>query len=289
MNLRRAIFRLLLAVGALVLLVPFLSFATSSGQPGTAPAGSPPASLDNFYPPKSPAPAYLLAMLGLAGPFAGLITDAQQGDIENVKANFERFKKAYLECAEMVPEWKSGFPIEPVDQLGAALAAGDPSLVMPAVQKVGEACHSCHVANMVPVQHKYHWNEFADIIVTDPLSGQDVNFGGLMMMLETNFGGIANDLEQAQQENAMKQLGGFKARFKAMSDACMLCHETERHYYVSKDVTDMIANLEVALAQPEVDTPLVMGLLQSIGDESCTKCHLVHIPAAYGQQMMIAH
>lgn len=248
-----------------------------------------PASLDNFYPPKNPAPAYLLAMLDLARPFSGMVADVMEGDMPNAQANYEAFKKLYVQTSAMIPEWKEAFPLEAVDQLGTALAGGDPGQIMPAVEAVGGTCHNCHLKSMAPVHQKYRWNDFGEIVVTDPLSGQDVKFAQLMMMMETNFTGIGNDLQQDQPEAAQKHFDGFNARFKAVSEACMICHDTDRHYFVSKDVTDMIAGLQAELNQPQADMGKIGGLLASIGNESCSKCHLVHVPAAYGQYALRAH
>jgi len=248
-----------------------------------------PASLDQHYPPQSPAPRYWLAMLGLSKPFSGMVGDVQEGDLENAQLNFERFKKLYEEVSALVPEWSGSYPAEPVERLGLALASGDPSGIMPAVQAMGAVCHSCHLGFMAPVQQKYRWPHFGDISLTDPVSGQEVGYAQLMLMMETNFSGIDNDLAQGQTENAARQFAAFSARFKEFGDGCMICHETERQHYVSGDITSQISNLQSELGRPEIDREKVGGLLKSIGQESCAKCHLVHIPAAYAQQAGQVH
>lgn len=273
--------------GALVLLIS--AGVDGSSQQEASVKVTEPASLANFYPPKSHAPTYLLSMLRLSQPLSSMVCDLLENDVENARLNFETFKKAYIENSEMVPEWKSMYPLEPVEQLGAAITSGDMSKIMPATDAVGAVCHTCHVTNMVPVQLKYRWENFGDIVMTDPLSEQDVSYARLMLMLETNFQGIGNNAAQGQNENALRQLAGFNARFQAMSESCMICHDSERHYYVSKDITDKISALEAELSKPQIDMGAVGGLLKFIGNESCAKCHLVHIPAAYGQQLAKMH
>jgi len=282
-----AVIGLVCLVGASIILIAACSNGT--GHQAESPKLALPASLNDYYPPKNPAPAYLLAMLDLAKPFSGMVCDALEGDIGNARSNFELFKKAYIENSTVIPEWKQKYPMEPIQQLGAVIKSGDPSKIMPAVDAVGAVCHSCHVTYMAPVHQKYRWDDFGDILLTDPLSGQDVSYAGLMLMMQTNFDGIANDIGQGQHENALRQFAGFKERFQAVSEACMICHDTERHYFVSDEITDLISDLQAVLNKSEVDMGQVGGLLQTIGNESCSKCHLVHIPAAYGQQNMKAH
>ncbi len=280
-------------IGVLCLVAVVLATGTASvhgdGEAMVDHHATLPASLEQYYPPVSPAPAYLLAMMSMSHPFSAIVSDALEGDLDHVAGDFDAFKKAYLGAAAMVPEWTDRYPIEPVDRLAEAVATRDMSQIMPAVEAVGAVCHSCHLSTMAPVQHRFHWGRFADITLTDPLSGADVSYARLMLMMETNFSGIGADLAQGQIENARAQFAGFKSRFDTFGDACMVCHETERHYYVSDDIDTLIAALESELAKPEVDAARAGELMQSIGRESCSKCHLVHIPAAYAQQAARAH
>jgi cytochrome c556 len=271
---------------AVVFLVLIDAYAGDKGE--MAGTQALPVALDQFYPPQSPAPAYLLAMLDMSKLLSATACDLLENDLENALLNFESFKKAYIEMSDMIPEWKEKYPIAPVEKMGAAISSGDPSQFMPIMESVGAVCHSCHVNFMAPVQLKYRWENFRDIALTDPLSGRDVSYAELMLMMETNFDGIGNDLSQGQAAQALKQFDGFQARFQAMSDACMTCHNSERLYYVSADVTKKISDLKVELGESQVDMGAVAGLLQAIGQESCTGCHLVHVPAAYGQQALIS-
>lgn len=287
MKVRVMVIGLVFLAGALVILSNVGVIGTS--QKAEASAVALPASLEQYYPPKNPAPAYLLAMVDLGRSFSGMICDVLENDMENAQSNFEKFRKAYNEISFMIPEWKEKYPMSPIEQMRAALASGDPSKIMPAAESIGAACHNCHLTLMAPVQQKYRWGNFSDIILTDPLSGQDASFAQLMLMMETNFEGVANDLGQGQQEAALKQFEGFRARFQEMTNACDICHDTERYYFISKDITNMLSGLQSELSKPQCDTEIVSGYLQSIGQESCSKCHLVHIPAAYGQQAFKVH
>jgi hypothetical protein len=215
-----------------------------------------PESLDSLYPPNTPRPAYLLAMFDLAKPFSGIVCDLFEEDMENAQANLEHFKQRYVEISKMIPEWQDDYPLAPVEELAGAMQTGD-------------------------LQLKYHWGDYSEISVTDPLSGEDVSFPRLMLMIETNLTGIGVDLEQGQKENALKQLQGFDARFQTLKETCAVCHESDRKYFVDESILGMIDDLKLMLSEPTVDSQAAGTLLQGIGMESCHKCHLVHIPSAY--------
>jgi cytochrome c556 len=242
-----------------------------------------PASLDTLYPPEAEQPIFLMKNLGLNMLFTGIVVDLFEDDLDHAKTNFEKFKSEYLGISKLVPEWKDEFPVKPVDELGASLETGDPGKVMAAVEKVGMICHSCHTANMVRAQQKYRWPDFQAIMVHDPLTDADADYAQSMQFLNSSFNGIAVDLEEGQVENAQKQFQGFKARFQALKESCGACHETERTYYVDEGVQSLIDKLGEALGGSSVDPKVVGELSQKIGLEGCSKCHMVHLPAAYGK------
>jgi len=248
-----------------------------------------PASLGQYYPPQKPIPEYLFAMFGLAEPFTGTISDALEGDFDNAQTNFEAFKKVYLENSKMVSEWTPLYPIKPIDLFGGAVASKDIGAIMAAADSVDLVCQNCHLANMVPVHQKYRWPNFFDIGLTDPVTQKDINWTMLMKMMETSFTGIGYDASQGQIEQARTQYKAFTDRFNELSVACMSCHETGRYYFVSKDITDLIDQIGTELNQKTVKADKIHGLIQTIGMESCTKCHLVHVPAAFTQMTASAH
>jgi cytochrome c556 len=242
-----------------------------------------PISLDNLYPPKAPAPLFLIAKIEMATRFSGIVGDLFENDPANAQGNYETFKKQYAEMSQMVPEWRESFPLGPIDELGAAMKTGEQPKVMAALEKVGAVCHTCHVQNMARVQQKYHWGDFEGLSVTDPLTGEEVSFPRLMLAIEINMAGVGINLEQGQKENAQKQLAGFKARFAAFKETCQACHDSERKYFVDASIDGMVDRLAAQLEQSTPDPKAVGELLHGIGQESCSKCHLVHIPAAYAQ------
>jgi mono/diheme cytochrome c family protein len=249
------------------------------------PAGSLPASLDALYPPQAQGPVFLIKMISLAESFGGTLSDLFEKDLPNASAGFDKFQAQYKELSGLVPEWGSLYPLAPVNELGAALKAGDQGRVMAAAEKVGGICSACHAENMAPVQFRYGWPDFSGIRAKDPLTGEEVSLHQLMLFLDINFAGISADLQQGQAENAQKQFQGFKARFEAMADTCQECHgPDERKYYVDGSIRTMVEELGRAVAEPS--TEKAGKIHQGIGMESCRKCHLVHIPAAFAQKKL---
>jgi hypothetical protein len=277
-----------LLVGFLIL-VGFLALAiTTHAGAGTLPEaarGVPaasilPESLNSLYPPVADRPLYLLKMLSLDTSFSGIVIDMMESDNEGAKGSFEEFRSQYRQLAGTVPEWKGEFLEEPVEELGRALASGDRGGAMKAYEAVGGICHRCHVATMVPVQQKYHWGEFSNASVRDPLGGQETAYPQFKRFLSANLAGITVDLRQGQTENARKQFEGFRARFAVLSGSCRACHEKEPRYFVDREIRATVEKIGKAFRSRTVSAIEVNELVQKIGRESCSKCHRVHLPAA---------
>ena len=95
-----------------------------------------PSSLDRFYPPKAEQPIYLFRMFGLGGLFSGIASDLVENDLQGARDVFEKFRTEYVEISKLVPEWKKGYPMGPVEGLGAALKLGDRKKVMAARRRL---------------------------------------------------------------------------------------------------------------------------------------------------------
>jgi hypothetical protein len=249
-------------------------------------AGPPPTSLDQYFPPKAQAPVYLIEMFTLAGPLEGIGVDLQEQDMAGVKTNFQAFQTQYNKVSKMVPEWTSRFPEDPVTALGKAIDSGNQAQIGPAMGKVGEVCGSCHLIYQVKVQQQYHWKNFDDIKVKDPVTAQSMSFGDYMTAMAGAYSGIAIDLQEGQTDNARKNFQAFNARFDTLAtDACKECHvdpsgkEIPRKYFVDDSMKAIINQLGQALAAPAPDAQSIQQLSGAIGNDACLNCHLVHLPA----------
>jgi len=247
-----------------------------------AAVGPPPSSLDALFPPEAESPILLMQMHGMAGAFMSMMVDAFEGDVENAQANYEQFAEAYKATSNLVPpEWKDKFVMEPVEALGTALQAGDPAVLMPAVEAVGQVCHHCHLQNMAKVQAKYEWPHFADLLVTDPVTNQEMPYANFMQMVEMSLMGTVSDLGQGQTDAARGHFADFNTRFQELKEACEFCHDTPRLYYVDDSSQERVDEIGTALKADSPDPQEILHMVEKVGMETCHKCHMVHIPATY--------
>ena len=72
----------------------------------------------------------------------------------------------------------------------------------------------------------------------------------------------------------------FNTWFQITKETCIVCHPSERKYFVYDDVQSMIDKLVEFISEPSPDMGKFAELFMGIGMESCFKCHLVHLPAA---------
>jgi cytochrome c556 len=243
-----------------------------------------PASLDALYPPQAQGPEYLMRMVGLGASMTGIAVDLAQQDVEHAAQSFAAFKAAYLEVAELVPEWREQFPLAPVEALGAALASGDPAQAGPAFGVVGEVCASCHHASMTAAYQRYHWPDANAITTTDPVSGQKVGHAQFMHQLDFSLTGITHDLGQGQVEAARAHFRDFQKRFTALAETCEDCHGTEERYYFTDAASAArVEAIGAALAADSPDPAAVQGAVMEIGVNTCHRCHVVHVPAAFSK------
>jgi hypothetical protein len=241
-----------------------------------------PASLDNLFPPKAEGPVWRIQMHAMATPLTASVMSLQEGDLEKAVAYFSEFKKQYTMNSTLVPEWESRFEMAPVAAVEEALAAGDPEAAGGALMSLANVCHNCHYENMARVHHLYSWPKFSEVTVSDADMGE-LSFVQVMQMLNGSITGIGMGLQQGSNEAALASLPMFKKSFSLLEATCEECHDSERTYFVDEMVHNLINRLEGTLSDPS-STPQAAGkLLESIGEESCRRCHLVHIPAAFTQ------
>ena len=252
----------------------------SGGTPRATATSQLPGTLDAFYPPAAEGPVYLFKMLGLETSFSGIIVDLMEDDLEGARGSFRDFQAQYQAIAAMVPEWEGEYPEDEVKVLGEALETGNKTRAMSAFNAVGGICHRCHLAAMVPAQQRYHWGDFGAVAVMDPESGASTGYPQFKKFLAANLAGITVDLKQGQIANARKQFDGFRGRFEALRGSCLGCHEKESRYFVNQEMRDAVDELGQSLRSRTIAEETVMALVQKIGRESCSKCHLVHLPAA---------
>lgn len=243
-----------------------------------------PASLDALFPPRAERPVFLFAMLEMGDALDGLVADALERDTAHLAADLARLDRAWDAARALVPEWRERYPREPLDALGTAVRGGDAGAVLGSVEGLGGVCAACHHTSMVAVQQRYHWGDFESVRLTDPLASDETPFPGWMHRLATNLAGITTDLAQGQVEGARRHLAGLTARYETLEESCGACHTSERRYFVGADVAGALEGLRAELAREAPDADVVGRLAADLGERSCHRCHLVHVPAALGRR-----
>jgi cytochrome c556 len=241
-----------------------------------------PKSLENLFPPKADGNIWRMQMHAMATPLTAAVGSVQEGDMETAQALFAEFKKQYTTNSTLVPEWESKFDMAPVTAVEEAFAGGDPDAVMGAVMSLANVCHSCHYDNMGRVQKLYVWPKFSEVTVSDPDMGE-LRFVEVMYMLNGSITGIGLGLKEGSNEAALAGLPKFKKAFSLLEATCEECHDSERTYFVDEMVHNLIDRLEKTLSDPSATPQAAGSILQNIGNESCRRCHLVHVPAAFTQ------
>ena len=242
-----------------------------------------PTSLNALYPPVTNTPVFLFEMIEMGNSLNATGINFFEADYQNMQGSFSRFKTVYTGFSGLIPEWKDYFPQKEVDELELALNSKEMEKVGLAFENMGKVCQTCHAANMTRVQHKFAWGNFSDISLTDPVNGKENTFSEIMHIMTISYDGIITDLIEGQLEYSRKHFTDFNTRFEAMSETCIVCHDSERKYYVDNNIQNMIKAIgeEISKEKPEVER--IKDLAKGIGYESCYKCHLVHTPAAFSQ------
>ncbi|MEI6875591.1 MAG: hypothetical protein WCL50_10750 [Spirochaetota bacterium] len=155
-----------------------------------------------------------------------------------------------------------------------------PAQIGPAMGAVGGVCGSCHLAFQVKVQQQYHWKNFDDVKLANPVTGQTQKLADYMTVMAGAFDGVMVDLQEGQVQNARGNFQTFSAQFQALGkDACVQCHVNPRRYYVDGESMALVASFGDALSADKPDMSAVGALNQVIGNSICFNCHLVHMPA----------
>lgn len=234
-----------------------------------------PESLDRWY---DDQPIYLFKMFELGGLLMGVLVNTQQGDTANAKIAYQIFSSEYKNSSKMVPEWKKYYDVKAVNKVGDALETGDRNKTLASIEVVFQKCFSCHTAEKTKVFAKYHWKDFNDVKMrtVNPEQPETSWTEAKAKYLVTGFDGTISNARENQQEAANKSFQQFKVMFKFMNDSCYSCHDTERKYYVSEDVMNLMNMAEEQIKSSDLMN--ASNTMEQIGMISCYKCHVTHEP-----------
>ncbi|MFQ6040203.1 MAG: hypothetical protein ACE5PV_05050, partial [Candidatus Poribacteria bacterium] len=277
--------KLLLLIGLVVAIAGSIIFIQQTSVRGQEKAvqpvyivQKPPASLDQYYPPKTEAPQYLFAMLTMDGQITGIMTHITDGDLAKAQEYFKTFEVEYQKLAKMVPEWSHYWAQKPLGDLSAALKSGEQEKIGTAMTNLTQVCIQCHQENMPAVWARYQ-KSIEQIEVQDTVSLKKMKMGEFMFALAGSLGAVNTYLTEGKFDKSGKALEDFQKRIDALSKSCNNCHETERAYYVGPDVQALLKTASEALKEEKPNVEQIAGAMQKVGTESCYECHKVHMPA----------
>jgi cytochrome c556 len=233
-----------------------------------------PGSLDKWYPGE---PIYLFKMFELGGSMMGVLVNTLQDDTTNAKIAYQIFYSEYEKSSKMVPEWKKYYDLNAVKNVGDALEAGDKEKTMAGLEVVFQTCGPCHTEMKTKVFAKYHWKDFNDVKMktVNPEQPETSWKEAKAKYLVTGFDGTIVNARENQQEATDRSFQQFKVMFQFMKEACSSCHDTDRKYYVSDDVTALINTAEGQIKAGNLENSI--NAMEQIGG-SCYKCHNTHEP-----------
>lgn len=234
-----------------------------------------PGSLDRWY---EDQPIYLFKMFDLGGSLMGVLVNTLQDDTANAKMAYRIFSGEYVNSSKMVPEWKGYYDIQAVNKIGDALETGDRNETLASLEVVFQKCGSCHKEVKTKVFAKYHWKDFNDVKMktVNPEQPETSWPEAKAKYLVTGFDGTIVNAKENQQEAANKSFQQFRAMFNFMNDSCYSCHDTERKYYVSEDVVNLIDMAEEQIKSGDLEN--AAHTMEQIGMISCYNCHVTHEP-----------
>jgi hypothetical protein len=236
-----------------------------------------PESLDKFYTgstPEVPGSEYLGEMFALAGPFEGIVTNLQEGDMANATVSYNVFASEYKNVSKKVPEWRGYFDIATVDKLGNDLKKNNVPAAFQDIGTIGATCSNCHADHQPQVWAKYYWRDFDTVNVST--SQGNMSWTPAMTALAGAFDGIGVNAAEGKQNEANNSFNQFKALYTDVKTACDNCHDTPRLYYVSDDVFAKIDQMGQNITAGNLQNA---GAIQQELGIQCYKCHVLHMPA----------
>ncbi|MDO8726884.1 MAG: multiheme c-type cytochrome [Candidatus Methanoperedens sp.] len=241
-----------------------------------------PSSLDQYYINSTPEVVgndYLVEMFKMAGMMQVIAEEMQARDFTSSKNTFNAFSIQYNNVSKMVPEWKKYFDKKLVVQLGKDIDENNVSKTLTDLGKLGEnVCAKCHRNNKPQVWAKYYWKDFRTVNVSTPAGNMSWP-AAKAIFVASSFDGATINLAEGRRDAANQSAERFTSMFSNVTKACDSCHTTERKYFVSADVIDLVNQYEARIKAGDLENAQI---LQGQIGEQCMRCHITH----EGQQRM---
>ena len=246
----------------------------------------PPKSLSKYYPPKSKEPKWIQQMHKMSTHFGGVFVNLKEKDFENVDKHADKLVEEYKKTSEMVPEWEEYFDSKAAEKFARAAKTHDFEKVGKASGILGKTCGKCHAEHNVSVWTKFHWPSFDKIIITDPISEKEMEFGDYMGAISSSLKGVTVNFGEGQYGRSSKALKGFKSRYMELKSTCSKCHTTHdvKKFYVGKDADSAFKDLSKELNSEKPNTGKFWKNIGLLGKTGCKHCHLTHRSYSFIQE-----
>lgn len=246
----------------------------------------PPESLSKFYPPQSKQSEWTQQMHKMSTHFGGVFVNLKEKDFENVDMHANKLVEEYKKTSEMVPEWKDYFDIKAAEAFAEAAKTHDIAKAGKASGGLGKTCGKCHAEQEVSVWTKFHWPDFHNIKVTDPISEKEMGFDDYMGIISSSFKGVTVNFSEKQYDRSAKALKIFRSQFMELKSTCSKCHTTDnvKLFYVGKDADTAFEGLAKELNAEKPNAGQFWKNIGLLGKTGCKQCHLTHRTYSFIQE-----
>ncbi|GAB6065818.1 hypothetical protein JCM9492_09100 [Aquifex pyrophilus] len=257
-------------------------FAFSHGEgKGEVVLKKPPESLKKYYPPHSEKFEFLSNMHTMSTAFYAVQLNINDENWEKAVEWAKKLVETYKKTSEMVPEWKDYFDFKKADNYLKAVESRNVDRVIKASRELGKTCAKCHQDNEIAVKIYYHFPNFEEVKVEDPIEFTEMKLGDFMKKLTNSLKVTNIYLSQGNITSAQEHGINFVERARALKETCSKCHtkEAEIEVITGKDYDKALSALE-NLFNAEKPNPNEIKKNLSKVTVTCYTCHNVHlIPA----------
>jgi len=252
----------------------------------------PPKSLDELYFGKSKQPKWLDQMRALGSAYGGVFVDVAEGDWDNASTLADEFLDTYEKTSKLIPEWKDYFDLPGARKFAASVKSKNPKEIRDSAQPVSKTCKKCHAENYISVWTRYYWPSPANIKIMDPVEDREVKYVEYMALISDTMRGITTNFREGQFDRAWKSVDALGRRLQELKSVCTKCHVTEytrgggsiKQFFVGDEIFETLQDIRKGFATGEPNREKFWKDIESISQNSCKSCHLVHQPSAIIQR-----
>jgi cytochrome c556 len=94
---------------------------------------------------------------------------------------------------------------------------------------------------------------------------------------------IGYHAQGGRTEAAVASVDALAGMMGTLTETSKTCHTTDRKYFVDAETIGLLDAVKSELGAAKPDPAKIGANMEAFAQESCTKCHLVHIPGAFAR------